>query len=210
MAKFTPALALAVCVTSLGACRAQEMTKPLGKWERKSGKSHVTLIVEENRLHVTFIGENPCTLHADYAATKDGVIYGVVTSIECDEDEDAIKTMIDAPFSCRYRIDEGALIVRDLKCHETDSKDNAWTGRFKAVNPTPTHTAVLPPSPPSSSASLGVGVGQQSEQPYISGLRPAAFSTVIAPWSDRNFIEQYYKWFWYETSQNTLAPGYVR
>src|SRR5215469_12274019 len=93
MAKFTPALVLAVCMTSLSACRAQEMTKPLGKWERKSGKSHVTLIVEENRLHVTFIGENPCTLHADYAMTKDGVVYGVVTSIECDDDEDAVKVI---------------------------------------------------------------------------------------------------------------------
>src|SRR5262249_41441915 len=134
---------------------------------------------------------------------KDGVIYGVVTSIECDDDEDAIKTMIDAPFSCRYRIDEGALIVRDLKCHETDSKDSAWSGRFKAVNPMPAHTAVLshPPSM-STSASVGVGGGmsQQSEQPYINGLRPATFSAVLSPVSDRNFIEQYYKRAWNEAS----------
>jgi hypothetical protein len=163
------------------------MTKPLGKWERKAGKSHVTLIVEENRLHVTFIGENPCTLHADYAATKDGVIYGVVTSIECDDDEDAIKTMIDAPFSCRYRIDEGALIVRDLKCHETDSKDSAWTGRFKAANPMPSHTAACPPPPPSTSATMGVGVGQQSEQQNGNELHSGT----------DDFIEQYYKQSWW-------------
>jgi hypothetical protein len=182
MAKFTPALALAVCMASLGAARAGDMAKPLGKWERKAGKSHVTLIVEESRLHVTFVGDNSCTLHADYAATKDGVIYGVVTSIDCD-DEEAVKTMFDAPFSCRYRIDEGALIVRDLKCHETDSKDSAWTGSFKAVNPMPSHTAAVPPSPPASSASMGVGVGQQSEQQNDNELRSGT----------DDFIEQYYK-----------------
>jgi hypothetical protein len=169
------------------------MVKPLGKWERKAGKSHITLIVEENRLHVTFIGDNPCTLHADYAATKDGVIYGVVTSIECD-DEEAIKAMFDAPFSCRYRIDEGALIVRDLKCHETDSKDSAWTGSFKAVNPMPTHTAVVPPPP----SAVGVGMSQQCGQQYDNRLQLTSFSVEISPVSDRNFIEQYYKRLWPE------------
>ncbi len=183
MAKFTQALALAVCVASLGgAVHAQSMAKPLGKWERKAGKSHVTLIVEENRLHVTFLGDSSCTLHADYAATKDGVIYGVVTSIECD-DEEAIKTMFDAPFSCRYRIDEGALIVRDLKCHETDSKDSAWTGSFKAVNPMPSHTAAWPSPPPPASATARVGVGQQSEQQNDNGSQSAA----------DDFLKQYYK-----------------
>jgi hypothetical protein len=199
MAKFIPVLALVVCTASLSAARAQDTIKPLGKWERKAGKSQVTLIVEENRLHVTFIGENPCTLHADYAMTKDGVVYGVVTSIECDDDEDAVKTMFDAPFSCRYRIDEGALIVRDLKCHETESKDSAWSGRFKAVTPTPSHTAILPHTPSmSTSASVGVGVGmsQQAEQPCINGPRPRA----DFPESERNFSEQYYKRVWNEAS----------
>jgi hypothetical protein len=149
MAKFTPALTLVVCLASVSALRAQEsMAKPLGKWERKIGKSHVTLIVESNRLHATFIGEKPCVLHADYSMTRDGVLFGVVTSIECEEDEDSIKTVFDAPFSCRFRIDEGALIIHDLKCHEVDSKDDVWNGRFKAVSPTPTQTVAAPPSYP--------------------------------------------------------------
>jgi hypothetical protein len=194
MAKFTPALALAVCMASLSAARAGDMAKPLGKWERKAGKSHVTLIVEESRLHVTFVGDNSCTLHADYAATKDGVIYGVVTSIDCD-DEEAVKTMFDAPFSCRYRIDEGALIVRDLKCHETDSKDSAWTGSFKAVNPMPTHTAVLPP-PPTSPSGL-VGCSTMSLQPWSSNDNVSSSATCPIV-GDQNVIEQYYKKVWPE------------
>jgi hypothetical protein len=139
---------LVVWLASLGALRAQEMEKPLGKWERKIGKSHITLVVEDNRLHATILGEEPCTLHADYSMTKDGIIYGVVTSIEC-EGDDGDKTIFDAPFSCRYRIDEGALIIRDLRCHELNGKDDVWNGRFKAVSPAPTR-AVVPPPPPAS------------------------------------------------------------
>lgn len=185
MAKFIPALALAVYVASMSAARAGDMAKPLGRWERKAGKSHVTLIVEENRLHVTFIGDNSCTLHADYAATRDGVIYGVVTSIDCADDEDAIKTMFDAPFSCRYRIDEGVLIVRDLRCHETSGKDNAWSGSFKAVNPLPSHRVAIPLSSASSHAPMGVFI-----------------STNLQPVWDRNFLEAYYRRVWSEMSQS--------
>jgi hypothetical protein len=150
MAKFTPALVLVVCLVSLDATRAQDMAKPLGKWERKIGKNHVTLIVEENRLHVMNLGEKPCTLHADYHMTKDGVIYGVVTSIECDDDEDdnnSDKLMIDAPFSCRFRIDEGALLIRDLRTGAGDNKEEAWNGRFKAVIPTAAQTSTAYPVP---------------------------------------------------------------
>ncbi len=146
MAKGTPALALAVWLASLGALHAQDMTKPLGKWERKMGKDHVTLIVEENRLHVTIVGESPCTLHADYGMTKDGIVYGVITSYESDE-EDADKSIFDAPFTCRYRIDEGALIIRDLKCREVTGKDELWNGRFKAVHAAANRSAAVAPAP---------------------------------------------------------------
>jgi hypothetical protein len=148
MAKLTPVLALAFSLANLGVAGAQEMPKPLGKWERKIGKSHVTLTIEDNRLHATFIGDKPCVIHADYAVTRDGVVYGVVTSIECDEDEDSARALFDAPFSCRFRIDEGALIIHDLKCHEVDSKDDVWNGRFKAIGPVPPRTEAVPSSPP--------------------------------------------------------------
>src|SRR6185437_2453669 len=144
MTKLTPVLSLVVWLASLGVVHAQTMAKPLGKWERKIGKSHVTLLVEENRLHAIVIGEKPCILHADYGLTKDGVIYGVITSIECDdEDDDFIRASFDAPFSCRFRIDEGSLNIRDLKFHEGNSKDDVWNGRFKPIAPAPTRTATM-------------------------------------------------------------------
>lgn len=147
MMKFTPTLVLAV-VASVGALQAQEITKPLGKWERKIGKNHITLIVEDNRLHMISAGESMATLHADYSITRDGVVYGVVTSIECDDDDngDSTKEMFDAPFSFRFRIDEGALIIHDAKGRDT-GKDEFYNGRFKAVQTVSARVEVVPTSP---------------------------------------------------------------
>jgi hypothetical protein len=147
MGKYLSALTLLVCLASTSALHAQELTKPLGKWERKIGKTHVTLSIEDNRLHINCTGDKPVTLHADYAMTRDGLIYGVVTSIECDEDEetDISRTLFDAPFSFRFRIDEAALIIHDMKAHDADNKDDMWNGRYKAAQPAMTQTAIMAP-----------------------------------------------------------------
>jgi hypothetical protein len=148
MVKWISALTLVVCMASTSALCAQEITKPLGKWQRKVGKTNVTLNVENNRLHILCTGDKAITLHADYAMTHDGLIYGVVTSIECDEDDEAetTKTLFDAPFSFRFRIDEGALIIHDMKAHDADSKDDMWNGRYKIVRPATTRDAIVPTS----------------------------------------------------------------
>lgn len=146
MVRFISALTLVVCLANLNALHAQEIVKPLGKWERKVGKTHVVLSIEDNRLHISCTGDRAVTLHADYAMTRDGLMYGIVTSIECDEDEerDMNRTLFDAPFSFRFRIDEGALIIHDMKAHDADTKDDMWNGRYKAVQPPPTRAATLP------------------------------------------------------------------
>lgn len=153
MAKFTPAWTLVVCLASVSTLPAQEMTKPLGKWERKIGKSHVTLMVEENRLHVRFAsGDVSGSAHADYAMTRDGVLFGIITSLECedeDQEADGIKEFYNAPFSFRFRIDEGALVISDVKTvspSDSVSKDNEQlNGRFKPVSST-TRATVVPTS----------------------------------------------------------------
>lgn len=147
MAKYIPALTLVICLTS--AVQAQETTKPLGKWERKIGKTHVTLFIDDNRLHITYAGDKLGTLHADYAMTHDGLIYGVITSIECDEDEeaDAAKTLFDTPFSFRFRLDEGALIIHDANMYAAaGNKDEVWNGRYNASRPAASRAAVVPTS----------------------------------------------------------------
>jgi hypothetical protein len=147
MAKVTSALTMVICLATLSTASAQEMTKPMGKWERKIGKNHLTLIVEGNRLHITYAGDKAGTMHADYAMTRDGLIYGVITSIESEEDEegDGTKSLFDEPFSFRFRIDEGALIIHDAKTHD-GSPDNVWNGRFKAARPATTRDAIVPTS----------------------------------------------------------------
>jgi len=146
MVRFISALALVVSLASANAVNAQEMTKPIGKWERKVGKTHVVLSIEDNRLHINCSGDKCVTLHADYSMTRDGLVYGVVTSVECDEDEEAdiSRTLFDAPFCFRFRIDEAALIIHDMKAHDADSKDDMWNGRYKAVQPATTSAALAP------------------------------------------------------------------
>ncbi len=147
MKLFTAALALAVAM-SASALHAQQMVKPLGKWERKSGKNHVTLIVEDNRLHMILAGENVGALHADYSMTRDGVVYGVITSVEFDEeDNDSTNALFNRPFSFRFRVDEGALIVYDAKGRDKD-KDEIYNGRFKAVQTDYNRATVIPTSGP--------------------------------------------------------------
>lgn len=148
MAKWIPALTLIACTAS--ALCAQEITKPLGKWQRKIGKTNVTLNVENNRLHILCTGDKSITLHADYAMTHDGLVYGVVTSIECEEDDETetTKTLFDSPFSFRFRIDEGALIIHDMKAHDADSKDDMWNGRYKTVQPATSRSGIVPTACP--------------------------------------------------------------
>lgn len=150
MAKFTPALALIACLASLSTLHAQEVTKPLGKWERKIDKHRVTLIIEDNRLHLHFAGGDvSASAHADYTMTRDGVLFGIITSLECDDEDkevEGIKAFLNAPFSFRFRIDEGALMISDVKSVLSDSKgDEQLNGRFKAIA-SPTRAGVVPTS----------------------------------------------------------------
>ena len=97
--------------------------RPLGEWEHVLGPHRVTLHVEANRIsgtcsisesgqRVTFNGRG------DYGVTKDSILYGVLTDVDCpdDEDEAAEATeFLDQPFSFRFRVDGDVLIVKDVK-----------------------------------------------------------------------------------------------
>lgn len=148
MAKLTPVWTLMACLASGSFLHAQEMTKPLGKWERRIDKHRVTLIIEDNRLHIHFAGGDVSgSAHADYTMTRDGVLFGVITSLECDDEDkeaEGIKEFLNAPFSCRFRIDEGALMISDVKSVLSGNKDDEQlNGRFKAAA-SPSRPAVVP------------------------------------------------------------------
>lgn len=111
--------------------------RPLGKWERKINKNRIVLHLEANRLHVHFDGERTGTIHADYRITRDHVLYGVVTSVQGDDDDEELeRDLIDQPFSCKIRVDEGVLSIRDLKLGTLDRQETNWSGRFRQLRVT--------------------------------------------------------------------------
>src|SRR5262249_15077327 len=131
----------------------EPVDKPLGKWERKAGKTTWTLLFEDGRLHVSASGADSVVVHADYSVTRDGVVYGVITSVESDEDVSRWEEVHDQPFSFRFRIEEGALIVGHFR---GEKNEHELEGRSRLVQPaTPRPTACYgpgqapPPPPPS-------------------------------------------------------------
>jgi RNA polymerase sigma factor (sigma-70 family) len=113
--------------------RDYEPPRPLGDWEHVMGPHRVTLRVEANHISGTCsIGEQNGKRYAfngrgDYGLTKDGVLYGVLTDLDCPDDEDEAADLvdfIDQPFSCRFRVDGDILIVKDLKFAGVDLDGN--------------------------------------------------------------------------------------
>jgi len=149
---------LVLFALSAGRAAAYEPeSKPLGKWERKVGKNTCTLLFEDNRLHITVHGECACTIHADYAVTRDGTVYGVVTSVDMAEDADKEMEAVDMPFSFRFRIDEGMLLLRDFRSPRDGSGKDEVMGRYKRVGPEPVRTVA--PVPPPAVAPCWDGTG---------------------------------------------------
>jgi hypothetical protein len=101
--------------------------RPVGTWHRSVEGCQVTLHVEGDRLtgtaRVTEGGKGlVLSLRGDYSVTKDSVLYGVITDLECKEggEKKAEESFlfIDQPFSARYRVDGEVLIVKDLRFGE--------------------------------------------------------------------------------------------
>ncbi len=115
------------------------MTRLAGQWERKEGKTTISLsFTEDGRLHVVVTGGGEgFTLHSDCQVSRDGIAYGIVTSAELavEEKEDEITDQV---FRFRFRVDEGTLIVRNFKSSAKSLEDEKtiWEGRFRSVQPT--------------------------------------------------------------------------
>jgi hypothetical protein len=100
--------------------------RPVGKWVRESGPVRVALHFTEDRLTVTATLPNPddkavtptltVTADADYSVNRDGLLYGVITSFDCDHPEAAVyQCLAEHTFSARCRVDGSVLAVRDVK-----------------------------------------------------------------------------------------------
>ncbi len=111
--------------------RAESRALPTGEWVREFPPCKVSVTVEEgHRLRAAISGqieELPAEylITADYHITQDSILYGVITSAEIrvgsDKPEDQMQVgwiaswFFDQPFALRYRLDQEALTVKDLK-----------------------------------------------------------------------------------------------
>jgi RNA polymerase sigma factor (sigma-70 family) len=112
--------------------RTEETNRPLGAWERDVGGYHMTLRIETDRIYGTYSGNDKdakfaFVLDADYGVTKDNVLYGVLTGGDAEGEGDkaakdemaeaalGITTLVDCPFSFRYRVDGNVMVVKDPK-----------------------------------------------------------------------------------------------
>ncbi len=112
-----------------------EERRPLGTWERKVGPVQITLTFTPERMEGLIVikskdGETKkvsVDFRADYGVTRDSVLYGVVTSagfggkLKMETDEllkgysKFARELLDQPFSMRFRLDNDALTVKDIR-----------------------------------------------------------------------------------------------
>ena len=126
-----------------------------GTWEKVADGLRITLTFGPNQLRMTVTAEKDkkqqhALVYADYSVTRDGIVYGIVSSIEMAEaKEPAPATRMsepilstDALFSFRHRMmDDGVLTIKDVRFCDKSS----WlSGRFtKLVGPGPGQIGLL-------------------------------------------------------------------
>jgi len=126
------------------AAMAVEMKGPAGCWERVVGPYRFVLRFEGDRLFgtCTFREDKDTTtvmVEADYAVTRDSVLFGALTGVEIPSDPEAEvegSAMIDHAFSLRYRLDGDVLTIKDVKFdlvkdNGGDFKPALLIGRYK-------------------------------------------------------------------------------
>jgi hypothetical protein len=127
----------------------------LGTWKRVLGRDSITLAIGPERLTCTIVEAEerhpkPGTsveFLADYSVSKDGILYGLISSATVRGDESdreellwLERALIDAPLSIRIRVDEDTLTVKDFRMGllggRMDEKRVAfYTGRYAKQPP---------------------------------------------------------------------------
>ncbi|MGH7171721.1 MAG: TlpA family protein disulfide reductase, partial [Gemmataceae bacterium] len=109
----------------------------VGKWKHTSGK--VGLTIEGTRLHFTCEGkgrqpESIFSLHADYSSTRDQTVFAVITRVEV-LDEIARDhyglVLLDEPICFRVRVEDGVLVIHDMKNIKNDTTRKLLEGVYK-------------------------------------------------------------------------------
>lgn len=105
-------------------------TKPLGSWVREAGPLMVRVTFAADRVTGTVAfdadGERVnFSFDADYTVNREGLLYGVVTGVDCDDPEGGafLQSFAGHTFSMRCRCDGDVLSVREVKFCGSGLKD---------------------------------------------------------------------------------------
>lgn len=106
--------------------------RPVGFWECEFKDCKVTLQVEAQQLHLMMQDDKGVILFrgdADYSVSREGLVYGIVTSMAASDGK--MPAAADFPFRLRWRQDGDILTVKNLGLSETAEELKEWCGRFR-------------------------------------------------------------------------------
>ena len=113
----------------------------VGTWEKVADSLRITLQIGTGQLRMWVVSEKDrkqqlAMVDAEYSMTKDGILYGIVSSIEMAEATEPVPASrihepmlsADTLFSFRFRLDDEVLTIKDVRFCDKSS----WlSGRFK-------------------------------------------------------------------------------
>jgi hypothetical protein len=95
--------------------------KPVGTWTKKAGEATVTFAIKADTMNIDLkLGEAKIEVEADYAVTKDGVLFARIRKIT--------KTGTEGGpgegdlFSFRYKLAKDKMTLSELKAPETNDQ----------------------------------------------------------------------------------------
>jgi hypothetical protein len=182
----------------------------VGEWNRTAAGAMIGMSVTPTRLTLRAIGtedDEPVlfVLTADYKELRDGCLVGVITSADVEPapggkpvptrrvEGKELRAMVDQPISCRYQVQDGELIVIDLKCggrdHVLASEEVAlligryakgepkWPGKVKGRKTGATGAGVGA----ATGGALGAGVGAAIGEPVYQSASSIGAGYAVPP-----------------------------
>jgi hypothetical protein len=125
------ALTVLCCGTSLTAGDAK-IQKPLGTWTKTSGDFEVKFQFEADTLKCTLAGMGvTIEIDADYAMSKDGVIFGRISKIE--KKGACVGPNVGDLFTFRFRVKGEMLTISELGPQQNNEARDLIEGDYKGA-----------------------------------------------------------------------------
>lgn len=129
------AMAASLCLATLPLHAEQPANPLVGKWAHVS--ENITLTIDAHRLHAVYEYDQSFSLHADYALRHDHVVFGLFTRVESSRPQppEDVRGVLDTPFCCRVRLEDGCLVIFDVKTGKHAGKCHCLEGVYKPMSP---------------------------------------------------------------------------